>query len=87
MTTSDRTASPALAAPRPYRRGSLLADWLSSTDHKVTGHLYLITSFGFFLVAGLMAMIMRSSCGRRTTTWSLTSSATSCSPCTARSCC
>jgi cytochrome c oxidase subunit 1 len=36
-----------------------MADWLSSTDHKVIGHLYLITSFGFFLVAGLMAMIMR----------------------------
>ena len=37
----------------------MLADWLSSTDHKVIGHLYLITSFGFFLVAGLMAMVMR----------------------------
>jgi len=23
---------------------------LSSTDHKVIGHLYLITSFGFFLI-------------------------------------
>ena len=45
--------------PRGYRKGSILADWLSSTDHKVIGHLYLITSFGFFLIAGLMAMIMR----------------------------
>jgi cytochrome c oxidase subunit I len=51
-------ASP-VAAPRTYHKGSLLADWLSSTDHKVIGHLYLITSFFFFLVAGLMAMIMR----------------------------
>ena len=41
------------------RKGSVLAAWLSSTDHKVIGHLYLITSFGFFLAAGLMAMIMR----------------------------
>jgi cytochrome c oxidase subunit 1 len=49
---------PGTAAPG-YRKGSLLADWLSSTDHKVIGHLYLITSFGFFLVGGLMAMIMR----------------------------
>jgi cytochrome c oxidase subunit I len=46
-------------APRSYRKGAVLADWLSSTDHKVIGHLYLITSFFFFLVAGLMAMIMR----------------------------
>jgi cytochrome c oxidase subunit 1 len=42
-----------------YRKGSLLAAWLSTTDHKVIGHLYLITSFGFFLAGGLMAMIMR----------------------------
>ena len=61
MTTIDRPAGqPAtIAAPRSYRKGSLLADWLSSTDHKVIGHLYLITSFIFFLIAGLMAMIMR----------------------------
>ncbi len=45
--------------PRPYRQVSLLAAWLSSTDHKMTGHLYMVTSFGFFLVAGLMAMITR----------------------------
>jgi len=30
-----------------YRKGSVLVDWLSSTYHKVIGHLYLITSFGF----------------------------------------
>src|SRR5215470_17462485 len=46
-------------APGSYRKGALLADWLSSTDHKVIGHLYLITSFFFFMAAGLMAMIMR----------------------------
>jgi len=48
-----------VTAPRNARKGSVMADWLSSTDHKVIGHLYLITSFGFFMVAGLMAMIMR----------------------------
>jgi cytochrome c oxidase subunit 1 len=47
------------AVPGSYRKGSLLADWLSTTDHKIIGHLYLITSFGFFLAAGLMAMVMR----------------------------
>ncbi len=41
------------------RKGSVLAAWLSSTDHKVIGYLYLITSFCFFLFAGIMAMIMR----------------------------
>ena len=59
-----RTVGPRLSQEPPasqsgYRKGSLLADWLSTTDHKVIGHLYLITSFGFFLIGGLMAMIMR----------------------------
>ena len=49
-----------VAAPAGYRKGSILAEWLSSTDHKIIGHLYLITSFFFFLVGGLMALIIRS---------------------------
>ncbi|HEY5362416.1 MAG TPA: cytochrome ubiquinol oxidase subunit I, partial [Streptosporangiaceae bacterium] len=60
MTAYEKQAQPGpTAAPDSYRKGSLLADWLSTTDHKVIGHLYLITSFGFFLVGGLLAMIMR----------------------------
>jgi cytochrome c oxidase subunit 1 len=46
-------------ASRPHSKGSVLAGWLSSTDHKVIGHMYLITSFFFFLCAGIMAMLMR----------------------------
>jgi cytochrome c oxidase subunit I len=37
----------------------VLAGWLSSTDHKVIGHMYLITSFFFFLSAGIMALLVR----------------------------
>ncbi len=60
MTTVDQPRQQTtIAAPRGYRKGSILAGWLSSTDHKIIGHLYLITSFAFFLIAGLMAMIMR----------------------------
>ena len=60
MTTYERQAQPGqMTGPRGYRKGSILADWLSTTDHKVIGHLYLITSFFFFLCAGIMAMIMR----------------------------
>jgi cytochrome c oxidase subunit 1 len=33
--------------------------WLTSTDHKVIGKSYLITSFVFFCIAGLMAVVMR----------------------------
>ena len=57
--TRHGPSSAAGAALGGYRKGSLLAGWLSTTDHKVIGHLYLITSFGFFLIGGLMAMIMR----------------------------
>jgi cytochrome c oxidase subunit 1 len=47
------------ATPRAQRKGSILAGWLSSTDHKVIGHMYLITSFFFFLCAGVMALLIR----------------------------
>jgi len=59
VTIVDRSAPPASLTPRDNPKGSVLASWLSSTDHKVIGHLYLITSFGFFLFGGVMAMIMR----------------------------
>ncbi|HUY06986.1 MAG TPA: cytochrome c oxidase subunit I [Acidimicrobiales bacterium] len=36
-----------------------LLKWLTSTDHKVIGKSYLITSFVFFLMAGVMAMVIR----------------------------
>ena len=59
MTTLEQQSTLPVTPPRNARKGSVMADWLSSTDHKVIGHLYLITSFGFFLAGGLMAMIMR----------------------------
>ncbi|MBG0829337.1 cytochrome c oxidase subunit I [Planomonospora sp. ID67723] len=50
---------PVALAPVTTRKGSIIAKWASSTDHKVIGHLYLITSFVFFLIGGVMALIMR----------------------------
>nr|WP_180903150.1 cytochrome c oxidase subunit I [Nonomuraea indica] len=44
---------------RPTPKGRVIAKWLSSTDHKIIGHLYLITSFAFFLIGGVMALVMR----------------------------
>jgi cytochrome c oxidase subunit 1 len=37
----------------------MIVSWLTTTDHKVIGYLYLMTSFLFFLLAGLMAMVIR----------------------------
>ena len=64
MTTYNQPAPAGPVMPRSRRRGPTARapswrDWLSSTDHKIIGHLYLITSFCFFLIGGLMAMIMR----------------------------
>jgi cytochrome c oxidase subunit 1 len=50
---------PLRAPARPTTKGQVIAKWLSSTDHKIIGHLYLITSFIFFLIGGVMALIMR----------------------------
>ncbi len=51
---------PAVAEPEhhgPEPTG--IYKWLTSTDHKVIGKSYLITSFVFFCIAGIMAMVMR----------------------------
>ncbi|WSQ08065.1 cytochrome c oxidase subunit I [Streptomyces sp. NBC_01231] len=55
------------AAARPEERqtrGRVVVDWLTTTDHKKIGHLYLITSFLFFLIAGVMALLMRAELAR-----------------------
>ncbi|SHN27754.1 aa3-type cytochrome oxidase subunit I [Actinacidiphila paucisporea] len=44
--------------------GRILVSWLSTTDHKKIGHLYLITSFCFFLFAGALALLMRAELAR-----------------------
>ncbi|MGV9454294.1 aa3-type cytochrome oxidase subunit I [Streptomyces sp. NPDC003635] len=52
---------------RPVRtkhKGRVIVDWLTTTDHKKIGHLYLITSFLFFLLGGLMALLMRAELAR-----------------------
>ncbi|WP_433237593.1 aa3-type cytochrome oxidase subunit I [Actinomadura nitritigenes] len=52
----DTSAADALAR---HRKGIRIGDVLATTDHKVVGYLYLGTSFAMFLIAGLMAMLMR----------------------------
>ena len=42
------------------RSGQAVVRILTTTDHKVIGQLYLITSFTLFLIAGVMALLIRS---------------------------
>lgn len=46
---------------RPERQslGKTFVSWITSTDHKVIGYMYLYTAFFFFIVAGLMALVIR----------------------------
>ncbi|MYW14449.1 cytochrome ubiquinol oxidase subunit I, partial [Streptomyces sp. SID2955] len=51
------------SAPAP-RAGRTLLRWVSTTDHKVIGRLYMATAFCFFLLAGLLALAMRAELAR-----------------------
>ncbi|MEU8033417.1 cytochrome ubiquinol oxidase subunit I, partial [Streptomyces sp. NPDC049099] len=45
-------------------RGIRAVRWLTTTDHKTIGTLYLATSFAFFLIGGVMALLMRAELAR-----------------------
>ncbi|GAA2311230.1 hypothetical protein GCM10010431_34230 [Streptomyces kunmingensis] len=40
-------------------RSSKWVTWLTSTDHKTIGTLYLVTAFAFFCLGGVLALFMR----------------------------
>jgi len=44
--------------PRPAK-GQTFVKWVTTTDHKVIGNLYFITSFVFFMLGGAMALLIR----------------------------
>jgi cytochrome c oxidase subunit 1 len=39
-------------------------EWLTTTDHKRIGLMYMVTTFTFFLLGGLLALGMRSELAR-----------------------
>jgi cytochrome c oxidase subunit 1 len=53
----------AAAAPLSSNSDRLVRDgilaWLSTTDHKRIGCMYIVSTFGFFVVAGLLALAIR----------------------------
>jgi cytochrome c oxidase subunit 1 len=56
------TTSPIPESAAPVRKkslGKLVVSWITSTDHKVIGYMYLITSMLWFFLAGLMALAIR----------------------------
>src|SRR5712671_627165 len=53
---------PIIAHPFPVHeaaRGSMLSQVLRTTDPKMIGRMYLVTSLAFFAIGGVMALLMR----------------------------
>ena len=46
-------------APSRQTLGRTVVRWVTSTDHKTIGYMYLITSFVWFVVGGLLALLIR----------------------------
>jgi cytochrome c oxidase subunit 1 len=54
--------APIVSRPSPARaaeKGSRLSNLLRTTDHKTIGLMYTTASFVFFIIGGIMAMLMR----------------------------
>ena len=49
---------------RPVKKGSLFLLMLRTTDHKLIGRMYLVTSLLFFMAGGVMALLMRAELAR-----------------------
>ncbi|HWH25959.1 MAG TPA: cytochrome c oxidase subunit I [Pseudolysinimonas sp.] len=58
MTAVDSVRAP-FGTPRVERKGNIVVKWLTTTDHKTIGYLYLISSFVFFCIGGVMALVIR----------------------------
>ncbi|WP_346622266.1 cytochrome c oxidase subunit I [Blastococcus montanus] len=59
--------APIVSRPSPahvVEKGSRLSNLLRTTDHKTIGLMYMATSFAYFVLGGLMAMLMRGELGR-----------------------
>ncbi|GAA2009238.1 cytochrome c oxidase subunit I [Brevibacterium samyangense] len=61
MTAVAHRPTDALASsPVPQKSiGKVIVNWLTSTDHKTIGYMYLIGSFFFFCIGGVMALLIR----------------------------
>ncbi|MCC5037099.1 cytochrome c oxidase subunit I [Streptomyces sp. WAC 00631] len=61
---SDIQTKEVPAGPRPRTPGRVVVDWLTTTDHKKIGALYMVSSFIFFVVGGILALALRAELAR-----------------------
>jgi cytochrome c oxidase subunit 1 len=63
----DIEPTPIVARPFPATqtiKGSLFLKLLHTTDHKLIGRMYMVTSFSFFMFGGVLALLMRAELAR-----------------------
>jgi cytochrome c oxidase subunit 1 len=59
MATAALTPAPQIVARRVEPEQHGLMSWITTTDHKRIGILYLVTSFAFFILGGTEALMIR----------------------------
>ena len=65
----DTTESGNTAHTPEKTLGQKIVTCLTTTDHKVIGNMYLVTSFIFFIIGGIMALIIRAELAQPGTTF------------------
>jgi len=59
-TLNREAQAPGMTAARPrLAKAPTFVKWVTATDHKVIANLYFITSFMFFMVGGVLALLIR----------------------------
>ncbi|MBQ0986420.1 cytochrome c oxidase subunit I [Streptomyces sp. F63] len=61
---SDMQTREVPAGPRPRTPGRVVVDWLTTTDHKKIGALYMGSAFVFFVAGGILALVLRAELAR-----------------------
>ncbi|MEP6599910.1 MAG: cbb3-type cytochrome c oxidase subunit I, partial [Actinomycetota bacterium] len=65
--TTTVAPRPIISRPFPVHqatKGSMFLKVLGTTDHKLIGRMYLVTSMGFFMFGGILALLMRAELAR-----------------------
>src|ERR687893_2790510 len=55
---------PQITAHRVAREPTGWVSWVTTTDHKKIGIMYLVTTFAFFVIGGVEALMMRLQLGQ-----------------------
>jgi cytochrome c oxidase subunit 1 len=64
MTTYAQRPTVTANGSMPTPKGKSFVKWITSTDHKTIGYMYLMTSFAWFLIGGVLALALRAELAR-----------------------